>query len=417
MTPAPRSPAPRSPAPRSRAARRRSRLVLGVAATTLALAATAAGPAGAAPTPAPARPAEAAAEALARDSGISPSVARDRVAAQAALSRTSAAVEAALSPSVSAGSWLDARTGTVAVAVTTDAAAAEARALGAVPHRVAHSGTQLTRVREDLDGWARSEGAGRVVSWGVDAATGTVRVRTTAGADDARTSAFLRHARTHGSKVAVTTTTARVQPMADLLGGQQIEFGGYVCSVGFTARTAQGSPVMLTAGHCGADYATFTSGGTPVGTTTAYSFPGDDYARAPIAAGWTPRGRVSTWDGDSVAVTGSAPAAVGAAVCKSGRTTGWTCGTVQATGQTVSYSNEDGSTSVVSGLTETSTCTEGGDSGGANLAGTQAQGLTSGGAGYGADAVCGEKVGQPNISYIQPVREALNAYGLTLITG
>ncbi|CAA9286754.1 MAG: putative serine protease precursor, partial [uncultured Friedmanniella sp.] len=358
-----------------------------------------------------------AAEALARDSGVSPAVARERVAAQAALSRTSAAVEAALSPSSSAGSWLDARTGTVTVAVTTAAAAAQARALGVTPQRVAHSGAELSRVRQDLDGWARTEGAGQVVSWGVDEQTNTVRVRTTAGADDATTAAFVRHARRHGSKVAVTTTTARVQPMADLLGGQQIEFSGSVCSVGFTARTAKGSPVMLTAGHCAEDYATFSSGGTLIGTTTAYSFPGDDYARAPIAAGWTPRGRVSTWDGGSVAVTGSAAAAVGAAICKSGRTTGWTCGTVRAKNQTVSYSNADGSTSVVSGLTETSTCTEGGDSGGANMSGTQAQGLTSGGAGYGGRGLCGEKVRQPNISYIQPLGEALRAYRLTLVTG
>jgi streptogrisin C len=50
------------------------------------------------------------------------------------------------------------------------------------------------------------------------------------------------------------------------------------------------------------------------------------------------------------------------------------------------------------------------------MSGNQAQGLTSGGAGYGSDGVCGEKVGQPNVSYIQPVNEALSAYGLALIT-
>ena len=71
----------------------------------------------------------------------------------------------------------------------------------------------------------------------------------------------------------------------------------------------------------------------------------------------------------------------------------------------------------MSGLTETSACTEGVDSGGAGMSGTQAQGLTSGGAGYGGRAVCGEKVRQPNISSIQPVREALSAYRLTLVTG
>ncbi len=396
--------------------RRRVGALLGAATVTLAQAATA-GPADAAPTPPPGGPSDAAAAALARDAGVSTATAKERVAAQAALSRTSAEVDAALSPESSAGSWLDARTGTVTVAVTTDAAAERAEQLGATPKRVAHSSAQLTQVRRDLDSWARSEGAGRVVSWGVDEQANAVRVRTTAGADDAATAAFVRHARGHGAKVTVTSTPARVQPMADLLGGQQIEFAGYVCSVGFNARTSSGAPVMLTAGHCGEGYATFTSDGTLVGRTSDYRFPGDDFARAPISASWNARGRVSTWDGGSVPVTCSADAAVGAAICKSGRTTGWTCGTVQAKNQTVNYADEDGGTSVVSGLTETSTCTEGGDSGGANLAGTQAQGLTSGGAGYGSAAVCGEKVGQPNISYIQPVREALDAYGLTLVTG
>ncbi|SDS20332.1 streptogrisin C [Friedmanniella luteola] len=397
--------------------RRRAGALLGVATATFVLAAGTAGPAAAAPAPPPSRSGDAAAAALARDTGVSTSTAQRRVSAQSALSRTSAEVDATLSPASSAGSWLDARTGTVTVAVTTAAAAARARALGATPKRVAHSAAQLTRVRQDLDGWARAEGAGQVVSWGVDEQTNAVRVRTTAGADDRVTAAFVRHARSHGSKVTVTSTTARVQPMADLLGGRQIEFAGYVCSVGFNARTAAGAPVMLTAGHCGEGYQTFRSGGTLVGKTSAFSFPGNDYARAPISSSWTARGRVSTWDGRSVAVKGSAAAAVGAAICKSGRTTGWTCGTVRAKNQTVNYSNDDGSTSVVSGLTETSTCTEGGDSGGANLSGTQAQGLTSGGAGYGSQGVCGEKVGQPNLSYIQPVREALSAYGLTLVTG
>ena len=396
---------------------RRACAVAGVATATFALAVTTAGPAEAAPSPAPSASSDAAAEALARDTGVGVATARERVAAQARLSRTSAAVDAALSPVSSAGTWLDARTGQVVAAVTTASAAARARSLGATPRRVTHSGTELERVKRDLDGWARAEGAGQVVSWGVEEQSNVVRVRTTAGAADRATAAFVERARSHGSRVRVSTTTARVQPMADLLGGQQIEFTGYVCSLGFNTRTSTGAPVMLTAGHCGEGYSTFTSGGVLIGRTTAYSFPGNDYARAPIASTWTPRGRVSTWNGGSVAVTGSAAAAVGAAICKSGRTTGWTCGTIQAKNLTVNYRNDDGSTSVVSGLTQTSACTEGGDSGGANMSGTQAQGLTSGGLGYGKRGVCGQRVRKPNISYIQPVQEALNAYGLTLITG
>lgn len=48
--------------------------------------------------------------------------------------------------------------------------------------------------------------------------------------------------------------------------------------------------------------------------------------------------------------------------------------------------------------------------------GNLAQGVTSGGAGYGSNGVCGQKVGQPNIAYFQPIGEILSVYGLTLKT-
>lgn len=72
--------------------------------------------------------------------------------------------------------------------------------------------------------------------------------------------------------------------------------------------------------------------------------------------------------------------------------------------------------STVSGLTKSNTCTEGGDPGGSWMAGNLAQGVTSGGAGYGANGVCGQKVGQPNIAYFQPVDAILSVDRLTLKT-
>src|SRR5919205_1213275 len=86
--------------------------------------------------------------------------------------------------------------------------------------------------------------------------------------------------------------------------------------------------------------------------------------------------------GADVTVAGSAVAAVGSSVCRSGSTTGWHCGTIQATNQTVNYGNGD----IVFGLTRTSVCAEPGDSGGAYVSPNgatrvQAQGITSGGSG------------------------------------
>jgi streptogrisin C len=133
------------------------------------------------------------------------------------------------------------------------------------------------------------------------------------------------------------------------------------------------------------------------------SFPGNDYAYVRVASGNTPIGAVNNYSGSQVSVAGSTQAAVGATVCRSGSTTGWHCGSVQAYNATVTYS--EGS---VSGLIRTNVCAEPGDSGGSLLAGNQAQGMTSGGSG---------NCSSGGTTYFQPVNEALSAYGVTLRTG
>jgi hypothetical protein len=61
----------------------------------------------------------------------------------------------------------------------------------------------------------------------------------------------------------------------------------------------------------------------------------------------------------------------------------------------------------VFGLTRTNICTQPGDSGGAMFAGSQAQGVTSGGTIGGCSG---------NFqSFFQPADEALSVYGLTLL--
>src|SRR3546814_10184058 len=76
--------------------------------------------------------------------------------------------------------------------------------------------------------------------------------------------------------------------------------------------------------------------------------------------------------------TGHAEAPIGAAICRSGRTTGWHCGAIQAKNVTVNYSSGE----TVLKLTQTTACSEGGDSGGSYISGTgQAQGVLSGGSG------------------------------------
>jgi streptogrisin C len=111
--------------------------------------------------------------------------------------------------------------------------------------------------------------------------------------------------------------------------------------------------------------------------------------------------------GADATVAGSAQAAVGATICRSGSTTGYRCGTIGAHNQSVRYPQ-----GLVTGLTRTSACAQPGDSGGSfvapNSTRIQAQGMTSGGSG---NCTTG------GTTFHQPVNEVLSRYGLTLFTG
>jgi streptogrisin C len=160
---------------------------------------------------------------------------------------------------------------------------------------------------------------------------------------------------------------------------------------------------VLTAGHCtelGGDWTG--PDRALIGPTAGADFPGDDFGAVRVAdtAAWTPTNRIE----GLLPVTGAQEAAIGASVCRSGSSTGVRCGIVFSHDATVNYGGGD----VVRGLTGTTACAERGDSGGSFVAGAQAQGMTSGGSGS-----C-RLAGQ---TYFQPVGEALQRYGLTLVTG
>jgi streptogrisin B len=96
-----------------------------------------------------------------------------------------------------------------------------------------------------------------------------------------------------------------------------------------------------------------------------------------------------------------ANAFVGESVKRTGSTTGTHSGRVTALNVTVRY--QGGGT--VSGMIKTTVCAEPGDSGGPLYDGTNALGITSGGSG---DCRSG------GTTFYQPVREAANAYGVTV---
>lgn len=395
--------------------RRRWRLVLAGAATAV-MALTMVNPASAEPSNGPSDDRTSEEKAMQRQQGIPRAEAQKRLKQQGTLSATAKQLTSSLGQGRTGGAYIDAETGKLVVTVTKKADAAEVEAAGGTAKVVSHSAKRLDNTRGQLDDLARSEGAGSVQGWYVDVRTNSVVVTTTKGSDDASARTFVKQAKSLGQEVRVESTTAKVVPVAeDLYGGQQVEMDGYICSSGFNATLASGEVIMLTAGHCAEGNPSFSRDGVTIGATYDFSFPDNDYAAVEVdTAAWNARGAVDTYDGNSRQITGNTEAPVGASVCKSGRTSSWTCGTIEATEQTVNYGEGD----VVSGLVRHSACVEQGDSGGSNVAGNDAQGMSSGGQLFdqGGELVCGEKVGQPNVSFYQPVTEALEAYGATLVT-
>ncbi|HWG99703.1 MAG TPA: alpha-lytic protease prodomain-containing protein [Pilimelia sp.] len=381
---------------------RKHALAACVAATALGLAAAVTAPALAEPERA--APAPAAGAGLAADlpAGLLKAVQRDlNLTAEQALARLAqedraARDQAALRKRLGArygGAWV--RNGTLVVGVTDPAQAAQVRAAGAEPQVVARSQEQLEAAVARLDA-AAAKAPKTVPGWYVDSTSNSVVVLSRAsGVGAAR--AFVRSAGVDAAAVRIQESTEAPRPLIDVIGGNAYHIGtGSRCSVGFSVTNGG----FVTAGHCGR---TGASTSNPSGSFAGSSFPGNDYAWVRVSAGNTMRPLVNNYSGGTVTVAGSTQAAVGATVCRSGSTTGWRCGTIQAFNQSVTYPE-----GTVSGLIRTTVCAEPGDSGGSLVAGNQAQGVTSGGSGN-----C--RTG--GTTYFQPVNEILQVYNLTLMTG
>ncbi|MFH9364539.1 S1 family peptidase [Streptomyces anulatus] len=295
------------------------------------------------------------------------------------------------------GSWFDAKTGKLVVAVTKAGKAEAVRAAGAETRLVEHSAKQLDAAKARIDALPAPSG---VSSWRVDPATSRVVVNVVASEQrDNDVRSFVAKAREAGPVTVETTAEAPQTFAAGTVGGDPYYTGNVRCSIGFSVHGG-----FVTAGHCGgAGQSVRGWDGSAIGNFQGSSFPGDDYAWVNVANGWWTVPVVIGWGTVSdQLVRGSNEAPIGASICRSGSTTHWHCGNVLAKNETVNYSQ-----GAVHQMTKTSVCAEGGDSGGSFISGDQAQGVTSGG--WGNCSGGGE-------TWYQPVNEILNRYGLTLHT-
>lgn len=220
-----------------------------------------------------------------------------------------------------------------------------------------------------------------------------------------------------------------LEPAADLRGGMPYYFqtlipdgddagtapdvaGQFRCSLGFNGIDVANSnaPVAVTAGHCDggtipamrqAMNATgpgdFPAGLQPIGTAGLHvtgEHPTDtsslyyDHGFIPVTEpGWVPRPEIVTWGGTSTSaplasaapvIRDMGPAISGSTLCKSGSTTGWTCGPILNVETIYPISGSTCATAqyCVGGI-RARLCVRQGDSGGPAVLGSRAVGITS----------------------------------------
>jgi streptogrisin C len=370
--------------------------------------------------PAPGRGASdvdpAAAAALASQKGISIAEARVRLARERALGALGDRIETSLAGR-SGGTYLDSDGNLVVTTLDAASDAVVARS-GARAQRVDDSSARLEAIMQQLDRQASEGHAGAVQDWYVDVPTNTVVMTVGEGALDAETAAMTKLATSFGNSVRIEYRPADEAPQTAeyLVGGYEFyePDGIHVCSIGFNTVTSLGYNVVLTAGHCVKAVGTVSRNGYQIGSTRTADFPTDDFGTFwnSYPSYWTPSPSVYKYNGTYARLAGqwdNPP--VGTTVCKSGRTTGYTCGTITALNATVTYPE-----GTIYGLVRHTACVEGGDSGGANIsAGYYALGVTSGASTPVNTGKCLSKSGGTNVSWYQPVGEALTRNGLSLV--
>ncbi|KAI9148478.1 Streptogrisin-C [Paramyrothecium foliicola] len=302
-----------------------------------------------------------------------------------------------------AGAWIAEDGQTINVGVTDEALAAEVIAAGARPSVFANSLFKLEQAKQALDSLdiektkalAHGKDDAGIAAYYIDVAVNKLILEVLAGSTA--------HAESLASRIGLSKSEFEVHIVEELPSKLALVRAGDPYLINRTARCTIGFAVttgFVSAGHCGrvGDTAT-TIGGELLGTFAGSVFPGSaDMSYVRTVSGTTFTNVIA---GTNIRISGSTPAPVGASICRYGPTTGISCGTVRAVGVTVNYSEGR-----VTGLTQTNLCAEPGDSGGPIIAGSQAQGVTSGGSGNCASG---------GTTYFQPVNEILSTYGLTLV--
>ncbi len=293
-----------------------------------------------------------------------------------------------------AGSWIDQDSLRLMVAVTQPRAAVTVESVGAKAVMQTYSLRALQQAHARFDDVFKGPSGAGFTAWQVDVKRNRVVIEAL-DASVRDVDAIAARAGVPADMVEIVQAKGQPVPLTTYYGGSMYHKNGVPhCSAGFAVNTGG----FVTAGHCGTVGQNVTTGtGAVVGSFSASTFPDADMALVTLSAA-TAQPLVETFTGAYLPVKGSTAAPIGATVCRSGYSSGYQCGVIQAFNVTVNYA-----AGAVYGLTRSNACAWPGDSGGPFIsANGHAQGVTSGGVLFWCDI------------YFQPIQPILAAYSTKL---
>ncbi|TXC97496.1 S1 family peptidase [Streptomyces sp. ISID311] len=240
----------------------------------------------------------------------------------------------------SAGVFLQAPSQKPVITVLDSAAAKKVRAAGGTAKIVRHSSAELRHAKNTLD---RASKAPKTkvpdTSWGTDTAANQVVLQIgSAAKGHPNLDALLATAKSLGDLVRVEHFPGKGTPimsMGDEIKGPLVDGVSNSCSLGFNVNNGVGNNYVITAGHCVEQDGTYFDGSwNRIGERVAQHYGGEEggdwgLITAPDET-WPSRVNGYGQNGPEITGTGSVEGIPqGTEVCKSGATTGVTCGTVQ----------------------------------------------------------------------------------------
>jgi len=381
------------------------------------------------PNPAVANVSDEMRQALQRDLKITAEQAKARLVRADWASRLDRPLRQRLGPAY-AGSWLAEDGNEFVVAITDRRLERLVRNSGATPRLVARSEAELSAIDAKLGARAKDPKhiPDRVAGWTVDPQANEVRVQHLPGAR-AEAEAFAAASGLDVAAVGYETVPARPVASHDVKGGQKYfpTPGGLpaglnptYCSTGFAVTVGTfpglGRAGYLTAGHCAAAGPEVYTG-NPTSSVPVHVHQGrfvasfvdqqNDEATVVTDPDFNPRSRVDGHGRSDILVGDGTTQVDGSPVCLSGATSGLQCATIRSGTFDPVFAGSGPGSGQKRNLKASNACEHGGDSGGAVISGTHAQGIHIGG------NKCPWFL---KYAYFVPIQRALGALGAALRT-